>query len=326
MTRLMRLTMVAVLGAASLCASSAARAWGYDGHRTVGAIADQLLRGSNAEKQVRALLLPGESLEKAAVWMDCVKGDACGPQTQEMLAYVQANPQHIEYHFTNVPFQALEYQQRAVGARGHDIVQSMRQAVWVLQGKDGAAVNPHKFTRRQALLLLAHLAGDVHQPLHVGNAYLDKNGAYVVPVKAEQVDDVAVFSAVGGNALLLEANRSLHNYWDYPLVDYAMKRVEAQTPEQYARMALAGKPVVAEFDGDPAEWAPLLAAESLAVSKRAYAGLKVGAMQAVPTKESKVSWPVTAPDDYAVTASAIAKEQLARAGIRLAAILQAIWP
>lgn len=312
--------------AAAWCFSSSAVAWGYDGHRAVGAIADQLIRGTNAEKQVKALLLPGENLEKIAVWMDCVKGSACGPQTQEMLDYVQANPQHAEYHYTNLPFQALEYQQRAPGAKGHDIVQSMRQAVWVLQGKDGAAVNPHKFTKRQALLLLAHLAGDMHQPLHVGNAYLDRQGAYVAPVKPEQVDEVTVFSTAGGNGLLLEGNRSLHNYWDYPLVEYAMKRVEAHTPEQYARVALAGKPVADVFDGDPAEWAPLLAAESLAVSKRAHAGLKVGPMQAVPTKETKVSWPVTVPDDYAVTSSAIVKEQLAKAGIRFAAILQAIWP
>lgn len=323
--------MKRLVAAALLCASSGAWAWGYDGHRTVGAIADQLIRGTRAEKQVRALLLPGESLEKAAVWMDCIKATAtgaaaCGPQTQEMLDYVHANPLHAEYHYVNLPFQALEYQPRAVGAASHDIVQSMRQAVWVLQGKDGAAVNPHRFTRRQALLLLAHLAGDMHQPLHVGNAYLDKNGAFVVPAKPEQVDDATVFSAVGGNALLLESNRSLHNYWDYPLVDYAMRRVEAQTPDQYARIALAARPPVAQFDGDPAEWAPLLAAESLGVAKRAYAGLKVGPMQAVPTKESKVSWPVAAPDDYPVTSSAIVKEQLAKAGIRLAAMLQAIWP
>ncbi len=314
------------LAALLCCTPLLAQAWGYDGHRAVGAMADQLLRGSRAEQQVRALLLPGETLEKAAVWMDCVKGDACGPQTREMQDYVQANPRHAEYHFVNLPFQSQEYQQRGVGAGSHDIVQSMRQAIWVLQGKDGAAVNPHRFTKRQALLLLAHLAGDVHQPLHVGNAYLDKQGAYVVPSRAEQVDDVAVFSAVGGNALLLEANRSLHNYWDYPLVDYAMRRTEAQTPDQYARMALAGRPVAAQFDGDPAEWAPLLAAEALAVSKRAYAGLNIGPQQAVPVKESKVSWPVTAPDDYPIVASSIVKEQLAKAGVRLAAILNAIWP
>ncbi|GAB2867683.1 S1/P1 nuclease [Pseudoduganella ginsengisoli] len=321
----MRLAAVVIAGAA-LCAAPGAHAWGNDGHRAVGAMADQLIRGTNAEKQVRALLLPGESLEKIAVWMDCAKGAVCGAPTQEMADYVKANPQHAEYHYANLPFQALAYQPRAVGANGSDIVQSMRQAIWVLQGKDGAAVNPHRFTRRQALLLLAHLAGDMHQPLHVGNAYLDKNGAYVVPVKQEQVDDVAVFSTAGGNALLLDGNRSLHNYWDFALVDYAMRRVEAQTPEQFARVALAAKPAMAEFDGDPAEWAPLMADEALAMSKRAHAGLKIGPVQAVPTKETKVSWQVAAPDDYAVTASAIVKEQLAKGGIRLAAILQAIWP
>jgi hypothetical protein len=35
---------------------------GNDGHRAVGAIADQLIKGSKAEQQVQALLLPGESL------------------------------------------------------------------------------------------------------------------------------------------------------------------------------------------------------------------------------------------------------------------------
>jgi hypothetical protein len=52
----------------------------------------------------------------------------------------------------------------------------------------------------------------------------------------------------------------------------------------------------------------------------------VGALQQVPTRESKVSWPVVAPDDYAATSSAMVKQQLTRAGVRLAAILQAVWP
>jgi hypothetical protein len=312
-----------------LCASGAAHAWGNDGHRVVGAIADQLLRGSHAEQQVRALLLPGESLEQIAGWMDCAKGTApavCGQPTPEMREYVAANPEHAGYHFVNLPFQAGDYRQGMVGTSGHDIVQAMRQAVWVLQGKDGAAVNPHRFTRRQALLLLAHLAGDIHQPLHVGNAYLDRSGAFVMPSRQEQADGVAVASSAGGNALLLEGGRSLHNYWDYALVEDVMRRVQAQSPQQLAQAALAARPAVAEIDDDPAEWAPLLAAESLAVSRRAYAGLKIGPMQAVATKESPVSWPVVAADGYAVTAAGIVKEQLTRAGYRLAALLQAIWP
>ncbi|MEG0883845.1 MAG: S1/P1 nuclease, partial [Janthinobacterium sp.] len=82
---------------------------GNDGHRAVGAIADQLLKGSAAQAQVAKLLLPGESLEKIANWPDCVKGTYCGPQSPEMLSYVAANPKHGEYHYTNVPFQNAHY-------------------------------------------------------------------------------------------------------------------------------------------------------------------------------------------------------------------------
>ena len=57
-----------------------ALAWGNDGHRAVGAIADQLLKGSAAQAKIAALLLPGETLELIANWPDCVKGTYCGPQ------------------------------------------------------------------------------------------------------------------------------------------------------------------------------------------------------------------------------------------------------
>src|SRR5262245_21370848 len=42
------------------------------GHMTVGTIADRLLDGTNAAKQVRAIL--GSNLRTASVWADCAKG------------------------------------------------------------------------------------------------------------------------------------------------------------------------------------------------------------------------------------------------------------
>src|SRR3954468_16105137 len=107
--------LVCALALSGAFVSLNAHAWGNDGHRAVGAIADQLIKGSNAEKKVQALLLPGESLEKVASWADCVKGTYCGPQTEEMVAYTTANPQHSEYHYTDVPFQLSHYEDKAVG-------------------------------------------------------------------------------------------------------------------------------------------------------------------------------------------------------------------
>src|SRR5580698_3745071 len=57
----------------SLLASTAIFAWSAPGHETVGAIADSLLVGTNAQKQV-ASILGSERLKTASLWADCAKG------------------------------------------------------------------------------------------------------------------------------------------------------------------------------------------------------------------------------------------------------------
>ncbi|HEX8604493.1 MAG TPA: S1/P1 nuclease, partial [Pseudoduganella sp.] len=196
--------MLALAGAFATVAPSSALAWGSDGHRAVGAIAAKLLKGSIAEKRIAALLLPGETLESIAVWADCVKGNWCGPQTPEMEAYVAANPRHSEYHYTDVPFQLAAYHDHAAGTADDDIVQTLKSAILVLQGKDTPQTNPHRFTPRQALLVVAHLAGDIHQPLHVGAAFVSKDGRFVVPKTRAEIDELNIFDSRGGNNLLLD--------------------------------------------------------------------------------------------------------------------------
>ncbi|HAT29402.1 MAG TPA: phospholipase, partial [Janthinobacterium sp.] len=130
-------------------------AWGTDGHRAVGAIADQLILGTPAGRRVAALLLPGESLESVANWADCAKGPYCGPQTAEMTAFTTANPRHGQYHYTDIPFQNAHYRDGEVGSAPDDIVQTLKQCIAVLQGRDDPASNPHRFSQREALILLA---------------------------------------------------------------------------------------------------------------------------------------------------------------------------
>jgi hypothetical protein len=354
--------LAAVAALSGVFISFNAMAWGSDGHRAVGAIADQLLKGSNAQKQVTALLQPGESLEKIANWADCVKGTFCGPQSDEMVAYAAANPKHIEYHYTDVPFQLPHYQDHGVGTTDHDIVQILRQAIAVLQGKGDEADNPHHFTPRQALLVLTHLVGDIHQPLHVGAAYVGRNGGYVLPQTPGQIDAVEMFNAHGGNNLLLDdvklgaisaqlippalpkedavkpatqapprapqTTRPFHSYWDISVVDYAFRRIGARSPEQFARMAIAGKPLVPANTGDAISWPYQWADDALAVSRQAYDGVTVGQVseQTSSKGEKYKVWVLSMPDNYPLPSSSIAKEQLIKGGYHLAAILQAIWP
>ena len=341
-----------------------ALAWGNDGHRAVGAIADQLLKGSAAQAKIAALLLPGETLELIANWPDCVKGTYCGPQSPEMLAYVAANPKHSEYHYTDIPFQNAHYHDGATGSAGDDIVQTLKQAISVLQGKLDAASNPHRFTPRQALILITHLVGDIHQPLHVGAAYVAKDGRFVVPETQAQIDGLAIFDARGGNNLLLDdaqitalsdavipaalpleegavqaaavkpaaypksPTKPLHSYWDSTVVDYAMRRLSTRTPRQFAQTVIASQPEVPANSGDPVNWPSQWADASLAASKIAYAGVVAGpATQQTSRKgEPYYVWALTVPGDYPVPSSALARTQLINGGYHLAAVLRAIWP
>ena len=352
--------LLCVLALGSAFVSADVLAWGSDGHRVVGAIADQLLQGSHAQKEVAALLLPGESLEKVANWADCLKGNYCGPQTPEMLAYVAANPKNGAYHYTDIPFQHAHYRDGAVGSANDDIVQTLKQAIAVLEGKGDDMSNPHRFTPRQALLLITHLAGDIHQPLHVGAAYVGKDGKFVVPETAARIDALNIFDARGGNNFLLDddkltassamlippapprdgadakpaytapksATKPFHSYWDTTVVDYAMRRIGARTPVQFAQTVIAGQPLVAANTGDPISWPYQWADDALRVSKLAYADVVAGqiSQQTGRNGEQYHVWALTVPENYPVPSSVLAKEQLIKGGYHLAALLEAIWP
>lgn len=338
--------------------AQSAFAWGTDGHRAVGAIADRLIRGSDAEQQVRALLLPGETLASISTWPDCVKGNWCGPQSQEMIDYVAANPQHSEYHYTDIPFELDHYHDGAAGTTDVDIVQTLKQAIAVLQGKDTPATNPHKFTRRQALILVTHLAGDIVQPLHVGAAFVDKDGKFVVPKTKAEIDETVVFDSRGGNNFLMDdekleqlssklippgepkpaapikpgvpkaLTKPFHSYWDTTTVDYAFRRISTRTPDQFADAVIATKPSVSRDKGDLSTWPTAWADDTLVVAKAAFDGVTVGKItpQVGKKGETYYTWTLEVPANYPVPSSAIAKTQLIKGGYHLAELLQAIWP
>jgi hypothetical protein len=346
--------LACVLALAGAFISADALAWGNDGHSAVGAIADKLIKGSNAEKQVAALLLPGESLASVANWADCVKGNWCGPQTPEMLAYVSANPKAGEYHYTDVPFQKEHYHDGDVGTAPDDIVQTLKEAIAVLQGKTDPALNPHGFSKRQALLLITHMTGDIHQPLHVGAAYVGTDGKFVVRNKHSDIDAIAIFDSRGGNNFLLDdgkiaamgatqipgenkperegvpksLTKPFHTYWDVTSVDYAMRRISTRTPEKFAQAVIETNPGVVKNSGDPATWPYQWADDALVVAKLAYADVTTGPAMRQTSKKGDVyyNWTLEVPANYPVPSSAIAKTQLIKGGYHLASLLQTIWP
>src|SRR4051812_40806050 len=88
-----------------LLAPSAASAWGYQGHRVVGSIADHLLT-DNAKEQVKQILNPQGvgigtlDLRMVGPWADCVRSvDKDGTTFK-----YQVNETHPDYELPCIPF------------------------------------------------------------------------------------------------------------------------------------------------------------------------------------------------------------------------------
>lgn len=316
----------ALLSITALMHASSAMAWGKEGHMAVGAIADQLLKDTRAGREVRKLLKDGESLESISVWADCVKG-YCGKLTPEMKDFIRANKAHHAFHYTDVPFQAKTYEEGGVGTEMNDVVHTLNRCIATLKEAKDRKPKPYGLSRREALLLLAHLVGDIHQPLHVGSAYVDANGHFANKVLQRDIDNGTIFETQGDNDLVI-GSRPLHAYWDSQAVRYAMRRVDARKPRAFASALIAMHPDIPHIAGVSTVWPYAWATEALAVSAKAHDGLKLEKRKQINGRNGSPHdvWPVSVPQDYAKTVSTMATRQLTLAGYRLAAVLMDVWP
>lgn len=151
--------------------------WGQIGHRTVGHIADGML-SKKARKNVKRVL-GSETLAEVSTWMDNVKSDD---------AYRYAG----SWHYCTIP-DGMTYE-TAPTQEGGDVIWAIEKIIKELKAggltAEQEAIN---------LKFLAHLVGDIHQPMHVGNGE-DR----------------------GGNDIKVQwfgTNTNLHSVWDGRMID-----------------------------------------------------------------------------------------------------------
>jgi hypothetical protein len=322
----------------AFAACTGAHAWGHDGHQTVGKLADELIAGTHAEQQVKAIL--HTSLEQASIWADCAKGvkrnaagkfvyegagtyPECKPletksEEARMIAFVKRNSTncklapgdetcHKQYHYTDVAVQHDHYATGLVGTSDHDVVAAISAAIVVLQG--GKSPAPFRVaSKREALLILSHYVGDIHQPLHVTAVYLDQQGQEVDP-DAGTYDPAT--KTIGGNSLL-DHSQPLHHEWD----DVA----DALKPDQLGVSGVDEARAVAPTPGALLTWSTQWASDTIQSSGPAFANVAFSA------EDAHKHWAVSLPGNYSADREALQRLQLLKGGARLAALLQAIWP
>jgi len=312
-----RLTACACAATAIAALTANPAAFAEEGHRVVGLVAELHLKSSRALAEVRKILRPEETLADAAVWPDTIKTPAY--EDGDTGLFRLEHPAQDTYHYTNIPFQSVRYGPDVPGARATDILQIIRECIRVLKGASNA------FTPREALRMLAHLAGDVHQPLHVGNAFVSAAGPLRFALPA---GPTGWRSTAGGNGLVYgpQDRFNLHSYWDAHVVNLAMRGDDVA---KYAARLMAEVPVAPEWrdSGDPDSWPERWLNEGLIYAKDAHRDVKLVAYAGSDeTGRMPHRWRIEQPPGYDARARDRIRIQLAKGGYRLAALLKAVWP
>jgi hypothetical protein len=285
----MRWVWLFLLGAAAsgFIAAPEARAWGDAGHRIVCQLAYlELTPAAKAKADALIALDPKfKSFAASCTWPDI---------------FPVVRPAE---HFLNVPRSA-----RAVEAGNLCPVAERCVAKAILNDTRELATNPDAGERLRLLKSLGHWVGDIHQPLHVSFED-DKGGNYI--------------AASGGCA------SSLHLVWDICIVESAIGSDEAKVAAELTSEITAA---------DRKAWAPSnlsasavasWATESLEIATRPsvqYCFQRDGGCWYAPEAQQFAGTPRTAgiTAQYLEEEAPVVRDRLKKAGIRLAAILNAV--
>src|SRR5258708_429149 len=323
-------------GAASAVAAPAA-AWDFRGHRIGGAIAELVLQQypPATQQRVSEVLQKSDggsvqkrSLSEVAVFPDCAKkGNVpfCGrPPSDEEKAYAERNPHHDQFHFADVPLQQPSYVPNTAGTQGIDAVQMIGYAVAQLRGKTPPAKPDVNLTDTEAVWLIAHLVGDIHQPLHVGAKYFDKTCQRSVDPNIGATPPA--FGLGDTLARPRVPNRPLS--WDSRAGGAARQAAGSPPSEQASAKLLAAAPPASwETAGSADTWATQWASEIMPLAVEAHQRLAIrkGAKPSPFSFTGGCTWETTLDPSYEDWAKAQVRRQLAMAGFRLAALLKAIF-
>ena len=159
---------------------SSALAWGQNGHRIIGEIADDRISGKTAAEIT--LILGAEDLAEASTWAD---EERSNPAT---FWQTEAGP----YHYVTIP-QSRTYSGTGPPQEG-DALTALQKFSDVVRD-----ANATREDKALALRFIIHIVGDVHQPLHAGDG-TDRGG-----------NDVKV--------RWFGENTNLHSVWDTKMIE-----------------------------------------------------------------------------------------------------------
>ena len=303
-----------------LSAPLALYGWGEKGHRAVGDAAYEMLtpKAKTAVDQIRGQ----ESLADLAVWPDEIKPPfGRKHNTAPAKEFNAAHKDNRAWHFVNLPLgtQSIPTDRRL--APTNSIIEMLKVSIDVLRGRSSA------MSKREALCWLAHLTGDIHQPLHVGCGY------YVFDVENDNRpilvrDPQAVIPGrhdSGGNAINLPGTSNFHSFWDTEMVDYVEQPQGAKVKDVILKRLSSAK--FLRTRGAVENWSRIWALESVAAAGVAYADIEFETGAVTPNSGNlkiEAGWKSSEPA-YKQAHATLALDQLSKGAFRLADVLNVIF-
>ncbi len=258
------------------------------------------------------------------------------------------NPSHHWFHYTDVPVdQPEKYSDGPAGRSQWDVVHMIAYCTDVLQGRIPEG-NERKITKPIAIILLTHYVGDIHQPLHVGAEYFNEQGRTTNPGH-----DKSALEDEGGNTMRLHlANdpphgqlphtKNMHGFWDLDTVNALLPEVPDTLPreQRYAMIDPAKKELAHKMaKEEPKNWrlagtvelrkyAEAWADEILPIAREAHERLNFTNVKPAQQEDRVVAVgeaeekPAAERTSYKEWSAGVAREELHKAGWRLADLLE----
>jgi len=279
-----------------LCAPSLSSGWAAGGHMMVAYLAYNRLNPrakARANKLLTVRIGPAEVFNKsqdfvnAAHWADDLRPFAEFGNIREL-------------HFIDTPLLASG---RKGAAPTPNIVTALEDNLKILR------TSTDEKAQAQALRLIIHFVGDIHQPLHCATRFDSTNP------KGDQGGNLVWIMIPDQTGKLRKSN--LHSFWDGGIDAFPKTGPSFEAPSPKQIPAAVFKAVADNPDTDPrllddpfnfSAWAD----ESATLANEvAYSGIKNG------MKPSAT---------YIASSLKVARQRVAWGGYRLAALLNTIWP
>ncbi len=317
--RLIRPLLVTI---AALCAIPSAWGWGCKGHEIVALIAEAHLT-PRARAMAFKILADGPISPTLSRYCKEPDLDAFVDSSTWADDERTVLPDTAPWHFIDIPRGAAEstiseYCPAATGC----ITTALASQLVILRDSNATAQ-----ARADALRFIIHFVGDIHQPLH--DTTNNDRGGNCVPVA---FFDLAPKET---NPTYETYNPNLHEVWDVEIIERFMN---GQSPKQAAdELETIFHAKLPAWQSQPANFTSWAWESHQLAESTTY-----GRLPAKIAIESPRPVESCADDDHISTrmlhlnenlgaeyqdaAAPVVREQLAKAGIRLAALLNSIWP